>query len=49
MSELNKVLCKKEAEVVARLNPATQNGMIMKSKEEKRKSVEKIISALLII
>lgn len=47
MSELNKDLCEKEAEVVARLNPATQNGMIMKSKEEKRKSVEKIISELL--
>ena len=47
MSEFNNLLCKKESEVVARLNPATQNGMKMKDKEEKRKSVEKIINALL--
>ena len=47
MSEFTNLLCKKESEVVARLNPATQNGMKMKDKEEKRKSVEKILNALL--
>lgn len=47
MSEFINLLCKKESEVVARLNPVTQNGMIMKNKEEKRKSVEKILNILL--
>ena len=47
MSELNERLYRNEAEVVHLLNPALQEGMIMKKNIEKRSIVESILNKLL--